>query len=175
MKAPNGAFFLSTRGLMEEGADGPLFCFRGRLTKVLTTMRDALMRLLEPPVEASGYELVDIEFARQGRGGVLRVYIDRPPHSGAAAGRCREQPRGGRGAERRHGRGLRACESRGEPGARRRGSDQGQLHPRGFVTGRRSNPAQARAFRAFLGRADFCRAEAAHRRAKALRRVVEVD
>ncbi len=47
-------------------------------------MRDALMRLLEPPVEASGYELVDIEFAPQGRGGVLRVYIDRPPHSGAA-------------------------------------------------------------------------------------------
>ena len=40
-------------------------------------MRDALMRLLEPPIEASGYELVDIEFARQGRGGVLRIFIDR--------------------------------------------------------------------------------------------------
>jgi len=48
-------------------------------------MRDALMRLLEPPVEASGYELVDIEFARQGRDGVLRLYIDRPPPSGTAA------------------------------------------------------------------------------------------
>jgi ribosome maturation factor RimP len=27
-------------------------------------MRDALMRLLEPPIEALNYELVDIEFAR---------------------------------------------------------------------------------------------------------------
>jgi ribosome maturation factor RimP len=40
-------------------------------------MRDALMRLIEPPVEALGYELVDIEFAREGRGGVLRIFIDR--------------------------------------------------------------------------------------------------
>ena len=29
-------------------------------------MRDALMRLLEPPIEALGFELVDIEFARRG-------------------------------------------------------------------------------------------------------------
>jgi ribosome maturation factor RimP len=41
-------------------------------------MRDALMRLLEPPIEALGYELVDIEFAQAGRGGVLRIFIDRP-------------------------------------------------------------------------------------------------
>jgi ribosome maturation factor RimP len=41
-------------------------------------MRDALMRLLEPPIEVLGYELVDIEFAREGRGGVLRIFIDRP-------------------------------------------------------------------------------------------------
>lgn len=40
-------------------------------------MRDALMRLLEPPIEALDYELVDIEFAREGRGGVLRIFIDR--------------------------------------------------------------------------------------------------
>ena len=40
-------------------------------------MRDALMRLLEPEIEASGYELVDLEFAREGRAGVLRIYIDR--------------------------------------------------------------------------------------------------
>ena len=40
-------------------------------------MRDALMRLLEPPIEALDYELVDLEFAREGRGGVLRIYIDR--------------------------------------------------------------------------------------------------
>jgi ribosome maturation factor RimP len=40
-------------------------------------MRDALMRLLEPPIEALGFELIDIELAREGRGGVLRIYIDR--------------------------------------------------------------------------------------------------
>jgi len=39
-------------------------------------MRDALMRLLEPPIEALGFELVEIEFARAGRGGVLRIFID---------------------------------------------------------------------------------------------------
>ena len=39
-------------------------------------MRDALMRLLEPPIEALGYELVEIEFAQAGRGGVLRIFID---------------------------------------------------------------------------------------------------
>jgi ribosome maturation factor RimP len=50
-------------------------------------MRDALMRLLEPPIEALDYELVDVEFAREGRGGVLRVYIDRPatPPGGPAS------------------------------------------------------------------------------------------
>lgn len=40
-------------------------------------MRDALMRLVEPPIEALDYELVDIEFAQAGRGGVLRIFIDR--------------------------------------------------------------------------------------------------
>jgi ribosome maturation factor RimP len=40
-------------------------------------MRDALLRLLEPPVEALGFELVDLEHAREGRGGILRIYIDR--------------------------------------------------------------------------------------------------
>jgi len=45
-------------------------------------MRDALMRLLEPPIEARQFELVDIEFAREGRGGILRIFIDRPSSSG---------------------------------------------------------------------------------------------
>ncbi len=39
-------------------------------------MHDALMRLLEPPIEALGFDVVDIEFAREGRGGVLRIFID---------------------------------------------------------------------------------------------------
>jgi ribosome maturation factor RimP len=58
---------------MSQGADGPLFCF-GMWG---ATMRDALMRLLEPPIEALGYELVDLEYARAGGGGILRIYIDR--------------------------------------------------------------------------------------------------
>ena len=41
-------------------------------------MRDALMRLLEPPIEALGFELIELEFARAGRGGTLSIYIDRP-------------------------------------------------------------------------------------------------
>jgi ribosome maturation factor RimP len=40
-------------------------------------VRDALMHLIEPVVEARGLELVDIEFVKQGRGGVLRIFIDR--------------------------------------------------------------------------------------------------
>ena len=47
-------------------------------------MRDALIRLLEPPIEALGFELVDVEFARAGRGGVLRIFIDRRAEDSAA-------------------------------------------------------------------------------------------
>jgi ribosome maturation factor RimP len=47
-------------------------------------MRDALIRLLEPPIEALGFELVDIEVAREGRGGVLRIFIDRRAEDSAA-------------------------------------------------------------------------------------------
>lgn len=47
-------------------------------------MRDALIRLLEPPIEALGFELVDVEFAREGRGGVLRIFIDRRAEDPAA-------------------------------------------------------------------------------------------
>lgn len=39
-------------------------------------MRDALMRLLEPPIEALDYELVDVELAQGGGGAVLRIFID---------------------------------------------------------------------------------------------------
>jgi ribosome maturation factor RimP len=68
-----GAFYFVIKG-----ADGPLL-FLGR---GLWKMRDTLMRLLEPPIEALHYELVDLEFAREGRGGVLRIYIDREAGAG---------------------------------------------------------------------------------------------
>jgi ribosome maturation factor RimP len=42
-------------------------------------MREALMRLLEPPIEALGFELIDVEFAQAGRGSALRIFIDRLP------------------------------------------------------------------------------------------------
>jgi ribosome maturation factor RimP len=45
--------------------------------KMGLVMRDALMRLLEPPIEALGFDVVDIEFAQAGHGGVLRIFIDR--------------------------------------------------------------------------------------------------
>ena len=47
-------------------------------------MHDALIRLLEPPIEALGFELVDVEFAREGRGGVLRIFIDLRAQDSAA-------------------------------------------------------------------------------------------
>jgi ribosome maturation factor RimP len=59
----------------------PFFVFQDGLLK----MRDTLIRLLEPPIEALGFELVDIEFAREGRGGVLRIFIDRRADDSAAA------------------------------------------------------------------------------------------
>jgi len=40
-------------------------------------MKDKLFGLLEPVVEALGYELLDVEYAAAGRHSVLRVYIDR--------------------------------------------------------------------------------------------------
>jgi ribosome maturation factor RimP len=67
----------------------PFFVYRQRAAKAKRRegpgcMRDALMRLLEPPVEALGFELVDVEFAQAGRGGVLRIFIDRTGAAGAA-------------------------------------------------------------------------------------------
>jgi ribosome maturation factor RimP len=45
-------------------------------------MREALIRLLEPEVEALGYELVELEFAAHRSGGLLRLYIDAPANAG---------------------------------------------------------------------------------------------
>lgn len=50
-----------------------LFCV---LLWCAAMMRDVLLPLLEPVVESEGFELVDVEFARAGRGSLLRIYID---------------------------------------------------------------------------------------------------
>src|ERR1700732_4842055 len=65
---------------MEGGRWSP-FCF---LRSGFIKMHDVLIRLLEPPIEALGFELVDIEFAREGHGGVLRIFIDRRAQDSAA-------------------------------------------------------------------------------------------
>jgi len=54
-------------------------------------MRDALMRLFEPPIEALGYELVEVEFDQSGRGRTLRITIDRAegaPQGGITVDDC---------------------------------------------------------------------------------------
>ena len=40
--------------------------------------KEGLIRLLEPTVNALGYDLVDLDF-RPGRGGLVRVFIDKAP------------------------------------------------------------------------------------------------
>lgn len=47
------------------------------------TVREALLRLLTPEVEALGFELVELELNQHHGGGLLRIYIDRLPGSGA--------------------------------------------------------------------------------------------
>ena len=70
LSAPSRGFFVAGLG----GRWSPFLFLCWGFSK----MRDALMRLLEPPIEALQFELVDIEFVREGRGGVLRIFIDRP-------------------------------------------------------------------------------------------------
>lgn len=43
-----------------------------------TRATERIEALIEPPVTAMGYELVGVEYAPLGHGGVLRVYIDKP-------------------------------------------------------------------------------------------------
>ncbi len=47
-------------------------------------MHTQLLGLLEPPVRALGYELVDVEFVPGGSGGLLRLYIDKAAGDKAA-------------------------------------------------------------------------------------------
>lgn len=51
----------------------PFFCFRG---VVLTALETQLTDLLEPSVQAIGFELVGLEFIRAGEHSTLRVFID---------------------------------------------------------------------------------------------------
>ncbi|MFL5299112.1 MAG: ribosome maturation factor RimP [Anaeromyxobacteraceae bacterium] len=48
-------------------------------------------RVLDPVVERDGFELVDVEWAREGQGWVLRVFVDRP--GGITIDHCQELSR----------------------------------------------------------------------------------
>ena len=52
----------------------------------MNVILDRLTGLLAPCVEAMGYELADLELKREGRGQVLRLFIDQD--SGVALGDC---------------------------------------------------------------------------------------
>lgn len=55
---------------------GPIFCSCSSWIWVSgTTRKERLIELLEPPVQALGYDLVDLDAHAGGRG-LLRVYID---------------------------------------------------------------------------------------------------
>src|SRR5882724_7474712 len=128
------------------------------LSRGFERMRDALMRLLEPPIEALGFELVDVEFVREGQGGVLRIFIDHRAENsgvGVTVDDCAREPRG-------------------EPGARDPGSDQGALHAGSLFAGIRSDLADSRALRAVYRRTHLRRAEGGPGWQAALCRRVEV-
>lgn len=55
-------------------AGWPIFCFLGGMMEVT---RDSLIGLLEPAVEAMGYELADLEVNMSRGHGVVRLFIDR--------------------------------------------------------------------------------------------------
>lgn len=67
---------------------GPIFCSCASLpgtTPVHSALKETLIELLEPPLRAMGYELVDLE-VRAGGKGLLRIYIDQA--DGVDVGDC---------------------------------------------------------------------------------------
>lgn len=43
----------------------------------MSDLRDRLISMLEPELASIGYELVELEYRSRGKGGLVRVYIDR--------------------------------------------------------------------------------------------------
>lgn len=44
----------------------------------MSDLRDSLIGLLEPELQAIGYELVELEYKGRGKAGLVRLYIDKP-------------------------------------------------------------------------------------------------
>jgi ribosome maturation factor RimP len=59
----------------------------------MSNSRAQLVALLEPGIEALGYELVDLELNFSGRRGVLRLYIDKLGATGVPGGEVGPGPR----------------------------------------------------------------------------------
>jgi len=67
--------------LLKEVGLAPTFCLWGSVKVRILMMRHApahLQQLIQPAINALGYELLGIEYAPQGRGSLLRIYIDSP-------------------------------------------------------------------------------------------------
>ncbi|WP_210204940.1 ribosome maturation factor RimP [Pleionea mediterranea] len=54
----------------------PIFCLYTRLRGALVAVIEELNGLIEPAVEAVGFEFVGLEYVAEGRHSVLRVFID---------------------------------------------------------------------------------------------------
>ena len=54
----------------------PIFCFCD--DRQAMSLREKLITLLEPTIEAMGYELVELEARSNPKNGLVRLYIDKP-------------------------------------------------------------------------------------------------
>ena len=74
-----GPFFVLSQEIEGIGVR-PLFQGKRGLTPVLDRQmtKEDLIELLEPTVNAMGYELIDLDL-RSGRGGLVRLFIDKDP------------------------------------------------------------------------------------------------
>jgi ribosome maturation factor RimP len=64
--------------LRKVGASGPTFSFFGAMSAYLQGIVERVRELAEPLLAHQGYELVDLEYLREGPRWVLRLFIDKP-------------------------------------------------------------------------------------------------
>jgi ribosome maturation factor RimP len=74
------------------GAVAHFFHFEGAMTGIAEQpIAERVRSLLDPIVTREGFELVDVEWQREGAGWVLRLYVDRP--GGVTIDHCQELSR----------------------------------------------------------------------------------
>lgn len=71
-----------TEHYLKVGFDARFFCLWFREVDPISPMpnplADKIRDIVQPPTEAAGYELVDLEYKGEPSGWVVRVYIDKP-------------------------------------------------------------------------------------------------